>query len=107
MTHDFTANRLAEQILTLSGATVTLGTPLGIRDMASNARAAANPTGYWALYTRLGMLEATAINFIGGIGTRVPLGAISDMTGYDVVTAGSDSYALWFANGLNIARLCP
>jgi len=108
-THNMTANIIESQILTLSGTTVTLGTGLTVQNQATNPRASGSVNGYWVLYhqTNIGALEATHVSFTNAADNRTPLGSIAEPTAYDVAAAGADTYAVWFASGLHLVRLCP
>jgi hypothetical protein len=107
VTHDFNSGQLEAQILTLAGANVALGTAVMLDDASANPRATAGSSDYWAAYSRSTLLTAAHINTSGTVAGRLPIETITDITGYDIVNTGTDTYVLWFKGGLNILRYCP
>jgi len=73
----------------------------------SEPRAIATTTGTWVSYANAGMLEIALVDATGAPMKTVELGAVSDATGHALVSTGSTAYALWMADDLEIARLCP
>lgn len=92
---------------TLVDADRTLAPETTTAPAGSEPRAIATPTGTWVSYANAGMLEVALVDATGAPLKTVELGAVSDASGHALVSTGTTAYALWMADDLKIARLCP
>jgi hypothetical protein len=105
--HDAVDNDLNHAIATRSGMNYAIGPEMRLRTPASEPRGVGVADGYWVAYETAGTLEAAHVDFAGTVGTVVPLGPVATATGHDVVIENGEPYAVWLANGLELAHLCP
>jgi hypothetical protein len=92
---------------TLVHADRTLTAETTTAPMGSEPRTIATATGTWVSYANAGMLEVALVDATGTPTKTIELGAVADATGHALVSTGTAAYALWMADDLKIARLCP
>ena len=105
--HDLTDGDLNHVIATRSGLNYTIPGENLIKKPSDQPRPVGVADGYWVSYETAGTLEAVHVSFAGIIGTPVALGALADPTAHETVIHGTDAYAIWVQDGLELARLCP
>lgn len=106
---DTSDGNLNHQIATVpSGSTISLPGEGKLANVADEPRGIAIGTGFWVGYhAPTNTLEVVTVDSGSVVGTPISLGPTASLDAHDLLVIAGEPYAVWFANGLQIAHLCP